>query len=127
MRVNLSETHEARKQIAILRRECFLSYRDISTAADVSIRAIRNCEKYDILKAEARVRLDSLYEICRMLLEILERRYIREWLRESREPKEIFGNNSVRSGRCKKDISMLLQRYPSIGDLFFPFFRHKGI
>ena len=115
MRVNLSETHEARKQIAILRRECFLSYRDISTAADVSIRAIRNCEKYDILKAEARVRLDSLYEICRMLLEILERRYIREWLRESREPKEIFGNKSplelikeFRAEEVKKVLNELL-------------------
>ena len=91
LQLDLPEIHEAQKIISILRRECFLSLRDISTAAGVSIRAIRNCKRYNVLVAEARVRVDQLYSICRLLSEVVEQRSMRKWLRE---PKEIFDGKS---------------------------------
>ena len=112
MSIELPQTHEARKQISALRRECFLSYRDISSAAGVSVRAIRNCERYNVLVAEARVRIDYLYDVCRLLSEIVEQRYIRKWLRE---PKEVFSGKSPlelvkenRTEELKKVINELL-------------------
>ena len=110
--IGFPEIHEARQQIFILRRKCFLSYRDISTAANASVRSIQNCEKYDILVAQARVRVDYLYGICHLLYEIMDRQSIRKWLRE---PKEIFDGKSplqlIKEGRAeevKKILNELL-------------------
>jgi len=88
----LPETHEARKQISVLRRECRLSYRDISIAAGVSIRAIRNCERYNVLVAEARVRIDGLYDICKLISTLKPQNRIRIWLRT---PQQLFEGKSA--------------------------------